>query len=96
MAGLRDTGLAPAFTGRHAARACAMECRGAVMTGLLLKGMIPMPVLMITPWPLPDISAFVALGMPLPPNWYVPIVAVIFWIVVMTAVALWRFSREEF
>ena len=67
-----------------------------VMTGLLLKGMIPMPVLMITPWPLPDISAFVALGMPLPPNWYVPIVAVIFWIVVMTAVTLWRFSREEF
>jgi ABC-2 type transport system permease protein len=67
-----------------------------VMIGLLLKGMIPRPVLMVTPWPLPDISAFVALGMPLPPNWYVPIVAVICSIVAMTAVALWRFAREEF
>lgn len=67
-----------------------------VMTGLLLKAMIPMPVLMVMPWLLPDLSSALALAMPLPPNWYVPIVAVIGWIVVMTAVALWRFSREEF
>jgi hypothetical protein len=28
--------------------------------------------------------------------WPVPIIAVAVWIVVMTAVALWRFEREEF
>lgn len=67
-----------------------------VMSGLLLKGMIPMPILMVTPWLLGDLSGGLALGMDLPPNWYVPIVATAIWIVLFTAVALWRFNREEF
>jgi ABC-2 type transport system permease protein len=67
-----------------------------VMTGLLLKGFIPLQVLIFTPWLLPDLSGAVALDMPLPSVWFVPIVAVSCWIILMTAIALWRFGREEF
>lgn len=67
-----------------------------IMTGLLLKGFIPLPIMIITPWPLPDVAAGLALGMDLPSVWPVPIIAVAVWGVVMTAVALWRFEREEF
>jgi len=67
-----------------------------IMTGLLLKGFIPFQVLIVTPWPLPDVAAGLVLGMPLPPVWPVPIITVAGWVVVMTAVALWRFGREEF
>jgi len=67
-----------------------------IMSGLLLKGFFPMEIMMLTPWLLPDIGSNLALGMSLPPLWPVPIVAVSGWIVVMTIVSLWRFSREEF
>ena len=67
-----------------------------IMTGLLLNGFIPFQVLIVTPWPLPDVAAGLALGTELPSVWPVPIIAVAVWIVVMTAVALWRFEREEF
>lgn len=67
-----------------------------IMAGLLLKGFIPQAVQIFTPFPLGDISAGLALGTPLPSIWWVPIAAVSAWIVVMTAVALWRFNREEF
>ena len=67
-----------------------------VMSGLLLKGMIPMPILMVTPWLLGDLAGALALGMPLPPNWFVPIGATAIWIVLFAVVALWRFNREEF
>ncbi|HRQ42657.1 MAG TPA: ABC transporter permease subunit [Chloroflexota bacterium] len=69
---------------------------GFIMAGLLLKGFIPFPVLIITPWPLGDIAGALALGNPLPAIWPVPVVATTVWIVVLTAVALWRFGREEF
>ena len=67
-----------------------------IMTGLLLKGFIPQAIMMFTPWYLPDISAGLTLQMPLPDIWPVPLVATGCWIVLFTAVALWRFSREEF
>ena len=67
-----------------------------IMTGLLLKGFIPFQVMIVTPWPLPDVAAGLALGTELPSVWPIPIIAVAVWIVVMTAVALWRFEREEF
>ena len=67
-----------------------------IMTGLLLNGFIPFQVLIVTPWPLPDVAAGLALGTELPSVWPVPIIAVVVWIVVMTSVALWRFEREEF
>jgi ABC-2 type transport system permease protein len=67
-----------------------------IMTGLMLKSLIPLPVLIVTPWPLADVAGGLALGSELPSVWPVPIIATILWIVAMTAVALWRFNREEF
>jgi hypothetical protein len=62
----------------------------------MLDSFIPFQVLIVTPWPLADIAGGLALGSELPPVWPVPILATVIWIVVMTAVALWRFEREEF
>lgn len=67
-----------------------------VLSGLFMKGMFPPIVLAVTPWLLPDISAAVTLGAPLPDYWYVSVVISSCWVVVFTAVALWRFAREEF
>jgi ABC-2 type transport system permease protein len=67
-----------------------------IMAGLLLKGMIPMVVMVLTPYPLADIASALTLGMPLPSYWYVPVVTTSVWVVLMTVVALWRFGREEF
>ena len=67
-----------------------------ILTGLMLKGFIPFQVLIMTPWPLPDVASGLALGTELPSVWPVPIIATGFWIVIMSAVALWRFEREEF
>jgi len=69
---------------------------GFILTGLLLKSLIPLPIQIVTPWPLPDVASGLALGTELPSVWPVPIFATVIWIVVMTAVALWRFGREEF
>ncbi|HRQ42556.1 MAG TPA: hypothetical protein PLD25_31965 [Chloroflexota bacterium] len=67
-----------------------------IMTGLLLKGFIPQAIMIFTPWYLPDISAGITLQMPLPDIWPIPLVATGCWIALFTAVALWRFAREEF
>jgi len=69
---------------------------GFIMTGLLLKGFIPLPIMIVTPWPLADVASSLALGTELPSVWPVPIILTGIWIVVTTAVALWRFGREEF
>lgn len=69
---------------------------GCCMAGLLLKSFIPMPILIATPWPLPDVAAGLALGSELPAIWPVPVAATVIWIVVLVAVALWRFGHEEF
>jgi ABC-2 type transport system permease protein len=69
---------------------------GLVLGGLFFKGMVLPALVMLTPWLLPDIGGAVALGMPVPPNWFVPIIATACWIVAFTAVAVWRFAREEF
>jgi ABC-2 type transport system permease protein len=69
---------------------------GFIMTGLLLKSLIPMAVLILTPWPLGDVAGGLALGSELPSIWPVPIIATALWIVVTIVAALWRFGREEF
>jgi ABC-2 type transport system permease protein len=67
-----------------------------ILAGIFFKGMFPPAVLVVTPWLLPDISAGLALGMPLPENWLVHVAITSGWILAFTAIALWRFSREEF
>jgi ABC-2 type transport system permease protein len=69
---------------------------GFIMAGLLLKSMIPLPIMIFTPWPLQDISPGLALGDSMPSIWFVPILATGIWIIIMTVVALLRFGREEF
>jgi ABC-2 type transport system permease protein len=69
---------------------------GVVLGGLFFKGMLPAAAVMLMPWLLPEIGTMVTLGTPLPPNWFVPIIATGCAIVAMTAVAVWRFAREEF
>jgi len=69
---------------------------GFILTGLLLKGMIPIVIQIVTPWPLGDVAGGLVLGTELPSVWPVPIIATSVWIVVMIALALWRFGREEF
>ena len=44
----------------------------------------------------PDVSAGLALGTSLPPIWPVLVIDTSIWIIIMTAVALWRFGKEEF
>ena len=67
-----------------------------IMTGLMLDSFIPFQVLIVTPWPLADIAGGLTLGSDLPSVWPVPLVATSILIAVMTALALWRFGREEF
>ena len=69
---------------------------GIILTGLLLKSMIPLQIMIATPWVMPDLSAAIALGAPLPVPWFVPIAFVGVEILVMIVIALWRFGKEEF
>ncbi len=69
---------------------------GFILVGLTMRGFLPAALVMLTPWWLPDIGAAITMGQPLPGNWYVPIVATAGWTVLFAALALWRFSREEF
>ena len=67
-----------------------------IIGGMILKGMLPFSVVAITPWLLGDIGSALVFNVPLPPHWGLPIVLTAVWVVVFTAVALWRFAREEF
>jgi ABC-2 type transport system permease protein len=67
-----------------------------VLSGTFFKGMLPPIVVNLTPWLVGDIGAAIALDMPLPDNWIVPIVATAGWTVFFMTIALWRFYREEF
>jgi ABC-2 type transport system permease protein len=69
---------------------------GFIMTGLLLKSLIPFQVLIATPWPMPDVAGGLAVGAELPPIWPIPIVATAILTLAMVVLALWRFGREEF
>ena len=69
---------------------------GIIMAGLLLRSLIPLVVIIFTPWPLGDLSGAIASRATLPSVWWVPILATSIWIVVMVGAALWRFEREEF
>jgi ABC-2 type transport system permease protein len=67
-----------------------------VLGGLFFKGMLPTAVVMLMPWLLAEIGGMVTLDTPLPPTWFVPIIATGCAIVAMTVLAVWRFAREEF
>lgn len=63
--------------------------------GSIIPGMLPQSNL-VTPWPLPQIAAGLAAGMPLPATALYPVVASLVWIVLFIWIALRRFQREDF
>jgi ABC-2 type transport system permease protein len=67
-----------------------------LMIGFAFQGLIPMPIMLVSPWPLEQIASGLATGTPLPAEWPMPVIATTVYSVGMLAVALIRFAREEF
>jgi ABC-2 type transport system permease protein len=68
---------------------------GLFIAGFSIGSSLPLlPYVM--PWLLPNLAVDVAMGQGLHPEWHIPVMAVAVEVVVFVAVALWRFSREEF
>ena len=69
---------------------------GLVLVGQFFKGMIPLPLVMATPWLLGDVATSYALASPPDFNRMVPIIITAAAAVALVCVAIWRFQREEF
>lgn len=69
---------------------------GLLLAGVFFKGMLPPAIVYATPWLLGDIAGAIAVGGPLQPDWYVPVVITGVAAIALVLVALWRFAREEF
>lgn len=69
---------------------------GFLFGGQIFPNFLPGWVALIFPWTLSEIAAALAFGQPLPPGWFIPIIATAIWTVVFVVIALWRFEREEF
>ncbi|MGA7228498.1 MAG: ABC transporter permease subunit [Acidimicrobiia bacterium] len=69
---------------------------GLVLVGQFFKGMLPLPLVMATPWLLGDVATSFALGSPPEFNRMVPIIVTTAAALALVYVAIWRFQREEF
>jgi len=69
---------------------------GLVLVGQFFKGMLPMPLVMATPWLLGDVATSFALSSPPDFNRMVPISVTATAAVALVCLAIWRFHREEF
>jgi ABC-2 type transport system permease protein len=69
---------------------------GLVLVGQFFKGMLPLSLVMATPWLLGDVAASYALASPPDFNRMVPIIVTVAAAVVLVYLAIWRFQREEF
>jgi hypothetical protein len=67
-----------------------------VLVGQFFKGMLPMPLVMATPWLLGDVATSFALSSPPDFNRMVPISVTATAAVALVCLAIWRFHREEF
>jgi len=67
-----------------------------ILLGQVLKGMLPEPLVILTPWPLGDAAAAFASNEELGLTGTVLLSAVTVETLLFAAVALWRFAREEF
>jgi ABC-2 type transport system permease protein len=68
---------------------------GVVLAGVFLSGLVPHPVMLITPWPLGDIAATVAAGAPVDVDAFVPLLVTAVGSLVLTAVAIERFGHAD-
>jgi ABC-2 type transport system permease protein len=69
---------------------------GFILAGQFFKGMLPLPLVMATPWLLGDVASSFAIGTQPDFNRTTPIVATVIASIVLAGLALWRFEREEF
>lgn len=69
---------------------------GLVLVGQFFKGMLPLPLVMATPWLLGDVAASYALASPPDFNRMIPIIVTAVAGVALVWLAIWRFQREEF
>jgi len=69
---------------------------GLILTGQFFKGMLPLPLVMATPWLLGDVAGSFALATTPDFNRMVPIIVTTTAAVALVYLAIWRFRREEF
>jgi ABC-2 type transport system permease protein len=69
---------------------------GLVLVGQFFKGMLPLPLVMATPWLLGDVATSFALASPPDFNRMVPIIVTAAAAVALVYLGIWRFHREEF
>lgn len=67
-----------------------------ILMGQFFKGMLPEAIVLATPWLLGDVAASYAIQQPPEFNRLIPMIFVAVEIVVLSAVGIWRFNREEF
>ncbi len=67
---------------------------GVFIGGALLPGILPPIVTAFTPWPLGGFALTVAQGQPIPS--LIPVFVTIIYLIVFSALGLWRFGKEKF
>jgi ABC-2 type transport system permease protein len=85
--------LGTMFKGRGPVAGIAI---GFILAGQFFKGMLPLPLVVATPWLLGDVASSFAIGTQPDFNRTTPIIATVIASVVLAGLALWRFEREEF
>jgi ABC-2 type transport system permease protein len=69
---------------------------GLILVGQFFKGMLPLPLVLFTPWLLGDTASSFALASRPDFNRMIPITATAVATLVFIFLAMWRFRREEF
>jgi ABC-2 type transport system permease protein len=69
---------------------------GLLLVGVFFKELLPSALVLVMPWRLGDVATSLALGAPVDFDWFVPVVSTAAATVILVAVAVWRFGREEF
>ena len=67
---------------------------GLFIGGALLAGSLPPAVIVFTPWVLGSFALIVAQGQPIPS--LIPVFVTIIYLIVFSAIGLWRFGKEKF
>lgn len=75
--------------------AVAGSAIGFLFAGQVVGGLRP-ELAHVFPWQLHGIASAVAQGSPAPAWWWQPVLATVAWTVALSALAIWRFAREEF
>jgi ABC-2 type transport system permease protein len=68
---------------------------GTILAGQFFGGMVPLPVVTVLPWILPDLASAVAHGDAVPVSIPLVVGANLTTVVVATGVGIWRLTRQE-